>query len=109
MLCINLLEALLLTEAVETITALLLGYRGKKFFKVLILINIITNPALNIILNIMYNIGIYNYAVLTLLEVMVVFGEWRLFKFALGSSKKSFLSLSIIINLSSYIAGVLLF
>lgn len=109
MLIINLLEALILTEIVEAITAYLLGFRGERFFKVLILINIITNPLLNITLNVLNNIGIYNFVILIFLEVLVVLCEWRLFKFALGNSEKSFLILSIIINLSSYFAGLLLF
>jgi len=109
MIAFNLFEALIITEIVEVIAAFLLGYREKRFFKALILINIITNPVLNCILIILYNVGIHNFIITPILEAVVVICEWKLFKFVLGNSERSLLFLSLIINLSSYTAGLLLF
>lgn len=109
MIAINFIKALVLTEAVEAMAAFLMGYRDKKFYTVLIIINIITNPMLNCILMILFYFNIKSLIITLVLEVLVVIVEWRLFVYALNKHDKSYLLLSIIINLSSYIAGLFLF
>lgn len=101
----NFIKVLFLTEIIEACTAYLLGYRGKRFYIVLILINILTNPLLNFILIVLYYFHIESFIITPILEVFVVIGEWKLFEYALGKSKRSYLLLSIIINLSSYLIG----
>lgn len=109
MIVLYFLRALILTEVVEVIAAFLLGYRGKKFLITLLLINIITNPLINCIVMILYYYKLNNFIIVLALEVLVVIGEWRLFEYALGKGKRSYLFLSIIINLSSYLIGLFLF
>ena len=108
MMVLNLIEALVLTEVIEVIVAFLLGYRGKKFYTALLLINLITNPTLNCTVMILYYFHILYFFIVPTLEVLVVICEWRLFEYALGKGKKSYLVLSLIINLSSYLIGLLL-
>lgn len=103
----NFIRALILTEIIEAIAAFLLGYRGKRFYIVLMLINVLTNPLLNFILIVLYYFHIESLIITPVLEVFVVIGEWKLFEYALGKQEKSYLFLSIIINLSSYLIGLL--
>ena len=103
---LRLLEALVLTEIIEALAAFLSGYRDKKFFIVLILINIITNPLLNCILMILYYFHIESFIITPVLEAFVVIGEWKLYEYALGKCERSYLILSLIANLSSYLIGL---
>lgn len=103
---LRLLETLALTEIIEALAAFLSGYRDKKFFIVLILINIITNPLLNCILTILYYFHIETFIITPVLETFVVLGEWKLFEYALGKGERSYLLLSLIINLASYLIGL---
>lgn len=108
MIALNFITALVLTEVIEISVAFLLGYRGKKFYAVLILINIITNPLLNCILMILYYFNINSIIITPVLEVLVIIAEWRFFKYVLGRNEKSYLFLSVLINLSSYIIGLII-
>ncbi|HEY5561670.1 MAG TPA: hypothetical protein VIK72_07935 [Clostridiaceae bacterium] len=109
MIALYFIKALVSTEVIEIIVAFLLGYRGKKFYTILILINIITNPMLNCIVLVLYYFSIDEFFIVPVLELLVVIVEWRLFIYALKKNEKSYLLLCIIINLSSYLIGVLFF
>lgn len=106
MIFMNFISALVMTEIIETGTAYLLGYRGKRFYIVLILINILTNPLLNFILTVLYYFHIESFIITPVLEAFVVIGEWKLFEYALGKGERSYLLLSLIINLASYLIGL---
>jgi hypothetical protein len=109
MLLNNFLLPLLLTITTEGILAFALGYRGKVFFTVLVLVNIMTNPVLNysLVLLYMFNLQQFRPVVLLLLEVLVVFAEWKLFRFALLKDAKALLVLSAVINTGSFLIGLL--
>jgi hypothetical protein len=109
MLLNNFLLPLLLTITTEGILAFALGYRGRVFFTVLVLVNIMTNPVLNHFLALLYMLQLQQFrpVVLVLLEVLVVFVEWRLFRFALPKDAKALLVLSVGINLGSFLFGLL--
>lgn len=111
MLISNLLTALLLTIIIESLAAFLLGYRDKTLYITLALINIITNPLLNYILALVYYLGLYSlYGFAEIfLEAAVVIIEWRLLIYALGRESKSMFKLSLIMNISSYLTGLLIF
>jgi hypothetical protein len=107
MMALNFIIALILTEATEVTMAFIFGYRDKRVYIALLIINIITNPLLNCILMILYYFEIHSFIVVPVLESLVILWEWKLFKYTLENCKKPFLVLSIIINLSSYIAGLI--
>ncbi|HBM80820.1 MAG TPA: hypothetical protein DD426_08285 [Clostridiaceae bacterium] len=111
MLINNFLLALLLTIMIESIVAFFLGYRDKRLYITLILANIITNPALNYILALIYYMGMYRLykPAEIFLEIAAVIIEWRLFVYALDRNSKSMLKLSLAINVSSFLAGLLIF
>jgi hypothetical protein len=110
MIVISLISAFLITAIIEFIVAYLMGYRGKDFYIILALVNVITNPLLNYVLLILYffNLLYYDFAVIIILEILVVLSEWRILSWAMPKQDKSFLLLSIVINVSSYLVGVLL-
>jgi hypothetical protein len=104
-------EALILTIAVEILIALLLGLRRKTELTAVLLINLITNPALNFLLalNNQYRL-IHQTTILTLcLEVLVVFIEWKLLVYALRLNNKKAFVLSLSMNAASFLAGLIIF
>lgn len=108
MILVNFLLALLITEVVEATIAYLMGYRDKYFFAILILINILTNPLLNyilIVLNYFNILGSHGFIVI-ILEILVVLVEFRIFIYAMPINKKALFLLSLAINTSSYLTGL---
>lgn len=105
------IAALLLTIGAESLAAFLMGYRGRVFFAVLALVNLMTNPLLNYILLLVPMLGLerWYYPILALLELGVVLVEWRILRYALQREPKSLLLLSALVNAASFLAGVLIF
>ena len=108
MILVNFLLALLITEVVEVAVAYLMGYRGKYFFTILILINILTNPLLNYILTVLnyFNILGSHGFVIIILEILVILAEFRIFVYAIPVNKNVLFLLSLAINTSSYLTGL---
>jgi hypothetical protein len=102
---VNLLAPLGITIIVELFIAILLGYRCKYQLLVIVAINLITNPPLNLLLD-TYNI---DAVWLIALEILIVIVEWRALVWTLGNSNKRMLFLSTIMNLSSFAGGYLVF
>jgi hypothetical protein len=107
----EMLFALLITIAVECLTAFVLGYREKVQIYIVVLVNVITNPLLNYILMVMRfiwhaNVNIY---LIMLLEAAVIIIEWRIMAYALRVESKKLLILSAVMNGVSYGVGVLIF
>lgn len=102
--------AFLLTDLVESIAAYVIGYKGKLFYGVLFLTNLISNPALNYILGIIHIFKLYNlyHAAGIVLEFAVVIFEWRVLYSVFKTDSKRFLLLSTVMNCASYGAGMLL-
>lgn len=112
MILISLLTALILTILIEETGILLLGYRNKNTFLVVALVNVITNPTANYIVmtNNIFNIIKPNILLVIFLEVLIVYIEWKILEYVLpNQEKQSYLILSIIINLASFLTGIVLF
>lgn len=105
----NMLFALLLTIAIEGGAAFILGYRKKLQLLIIVLVNVITNPALNYILLLFRMIGydVSFYPVL-MLEIAVVFTEWRIMAYAFKTDSKKLFILAALMNGLSYGAGILI-
>lgn len=106
----SLLVSLLLTIFVEEIIGFLLGIRGKYNFLVLILVNIITNPVIVYIANLLILLGRNAILIwlIPLLEVIVVIIEGLLFKKYLDYKKMNVYLLSFIMNLLSFCIGIII-
>lgn len=105
-----LLAALGLTIAVEG-AAMLLFTRRWRFVYYSLLVNLLTNPLLNLVLLFVARSGslpLY-YVVLAALEVAVVFGEGALYAKLCGWAGKKALVVSLILNALSYGLGALVF
>ena len=106
----SLIISLTLTIILELSMALILGIRGKNDIIVVILVNVCTNPVLVFIANLLViygNIFLYNIIV-NIMEIMVVFIEYKILKDCLHDYKKSLLLLSAICNIFSYSMGFIL-
>ncbi|MBR4461463.1 MAG: hypothetical protein IKS51_02645 [Erysipelotrichaceae bacterium] len=102
------LKPLLLTILFEMIAAYILGLRTKKELLLTVLVNIITNPLLVYFsLILMYHLGIKTGTILTyvLLEPLVIYAEYLIYKNCL--SDRNCLFLSVILNLVSILGGLL--
>ena len=75
------------------------------------LINVITNPLLNyiIMVNGYFHLVSQTNAMMLCLEVGIVFVEWRLLVWVLRRGAIKMLVLSVVMNASSFLAGLLLF
>ena len=112
MIFISLLTALILTILIEETVVFLLGYRNKNTFLVVVLVNVITNPIANyiVMINNIFNIIEPNILLVIILEVLIVYIEWKILKYALpNQEKQSYLILSITMNLASFLTGIILF
>lgn len=109
--------ALGLTLIIElAVAAGVFGLRAKHEFAVIALASIATNPALNIILTLtMALIGRSSLAdppmpaILAALEILVVLVEWRLIAWALPDRRNRAFFISLTMNATSLVAGLLLF
>jgi hypothetical protein len=109
----GLVSALLLTIAVEAPVGWLLGLRTWRGQLVLLLANVITNPLLNLIINMLATFGAYTVKspfdpLLIALECAVVAVEALLLKVAAGKTAGRAIVISIAANASSWLAGALL-
>jgi hypothetical protein len=104
-------SALLLTILIEAAVAWLIGLRTWRGQLTLLLINVITNPTLNIIINLLAYFHIHAMKspfdpLLVALELAVTVSEAILLRLALDIPPKKAVVLSIAINTVSYLAGV---
>jgi hypothetical protein len=114
MLLSNYLATLALTVLVETIVALLFHHKERwttprrVVVRVVVLINLMTHPALTYLLwlNAWMEWMAYPLSV-AILEISVVVIEWRLLAFALGGAASTLFFLSLAMNLSSFIVGLI--
>ncbi len=100
----------LLTSFIEGIIIYLL-YRKKEFVYYSLLCNMLTNPAMNLLLFFAAKVfGLaYYYLILIVLEIIVVLAEAFIYKL-LGNLKTSkSLFLSALLNLSSFLIGWILY
>ena len=101
------LRSLLFTIIIELIMALILGIRYKKDLLNVILVNLITNPIVNITvitLNIYVGLTARNYS-LYILEVLVLLTEGLIYRKVLSYKKINWFLVSLILNISSFGIG----
>lgn len=105
---IVMLRCLLITLVVEGLIALIIGYRKRDLLNV-ILVNILTNPLVNsisIAINYYYGLKYRNIA-LIILEILAFLIEGFIYYKCLKKRKINGFVLSLILNLSSYLIGLL--
>ncbi len=98
--------ALLLTVLVEGFVVL--GYAGsKELAKKSISCNLITNPAINLLVAFLglFLSGVSLIMLTLLFECVVVFVEMRLYGIFMKTDYKKYLSLSVLANVSSFCVG----
>ena len=107
---LSLLISLFLTIMIELIASFIIGIRDKDDIKVVILVNICTNPIVVYIANCLMlftNDFIYNIGV-AILEILVVMVEFVLYKKYLKFDKVSPFAISLINNVISFSIGVII-
>lgn len=100
-------RSLICTIIIEVVVALIIGIRKKKDITNVILVNMITNPIVNIVpvtLNVYVSLYARNIS-LIILEVVTLFVEGIIYKFTLDYKKINWLLISLILNLSSFGIG----
>ncbi len=104
------IRCLILTIIFETSIALLIGLRKKDLLNV-VLVNIMTNPlvvSLPVYFNLSYGLKSRNI-VLLILEILTVMVEGLIYKKYLKYKKINGICLSLLLNLSSYLLGVIIY
>ncbi len=107
---LSLLISLFLTIIIELTVSFIIGIRNKDDIKVVILVNICTNPIVVYIANCLMlftNDFIYNIGV-AILEMLVVMVEFVLYKKYLKFDKVSPFAISLINNVISFSIGVII-
>ena len=107
---LSLLISLFLTIIIELTVSFIIGIRDKDDIKVVILVNICTNPIVVYIANCLMlftNDFIYNIGV-AILEMLVVMVEFVLYKKYLKFDKVSPFAISLINNVISFSIGVII-
>lgn len=97
------------TIVIETLLSFILGVRKKDLFTV-ILVNVVTNPlvvTIPLYFNIEYGI-ISRRIVLVILELLTVIVEGLIYKSMLDYKKVNPYILSVILNLTSYLSGIII-
>lgn len=106
-----------LTILIELVVAKLLGYQDALMNKLIIWLNILTNPTMNLILLIagmFFAFGSYagqlRWVLLLVLELIVIAVEYKVLSrvFEIKYTKRALLNLSIIMNVVSFSVGALL-
>ena len=100
---------LVVTITVEGVI-ILLKYGRREYAYYSLLCNILTNPMLNLLLYLLIGqLGSEIYLpVLVILEIIVVFVEAYIYKILCNFSKKEALKLSLVLNISSYLIGLII-
>lgn len=106
----SLIKSLTATLLIESTAAVLLGVRRKADIKVVICANVITNPVVVYIANIvlMFHLPALYYFAVAVLEVTAVTVEFILYKKFLRPDKVSPFILSLVSNVISFTLGIIL-
>ena len=110
MLVSSYLLALLTTILVEVSVAVLFGCKSKEVLSI-VLVNLITQPVLNYIVFLVdyFKLVYVDIQFVFFSEIIVILVEWRLLVFALERSPRRLFVLSLVMNLASFLVGLLLF
>ena len=105
----ELLKALLLTLLTEGVAVLLI-FKQKKYIYYSILCNILTNPAMNLLLivsMVVFGAGSY-YIMLIIAETVVIFVEAVVYNYICRFGFKRSFILSLFLNVLSFTVGILI-
>jgi hypothetical protein len=108
---VDFMIALSLAIFVESLVAIMFGFRKRNVFLAVAAINLITNPILNYSILIIQSLNLFrvDFFILLIFELVVVLVEWRMLIFSVLGSAKKLLMLSLVMNLCSFASGLLLF
>lgn len=100
--------ALILTIVIETTVAAIMGYRSRRMLTAVIIVSLMTHPALHYLLwlNTEYRI-VAQWPALFVLEGVVVIVEWLLLCFVERELRFRLLLLSFAMNLASFGIGLI--
>lgn len=103
-------KCLLCTILIEVVVAKILKVKEKQDFLNIILVNIITNPIVVTMPIFVYLLYGYKYEIITLymLEIFTVFIEGFIYKKVLNYKKINLYLLSFILNMFSYLLGLII-
>ena len=104
------IRSLVLTIIIEVVVGIIIGIKNKKDILNIVLVNMITNPIVNIVpimLNIYVSLKARNISIY-ILEVVILFTEGLIYKKVLSYKKLNYFLISFILNLSSYGIGLIL-
>lgn len=106
---ISLITSLLLTLIFESAAAFVIGFRTKKDFLLLFLVNLVTNPVVGITLDCIFYFRptLLRWYTILLLELAATAAEALLYRRRLDCKKLSPLLISILCNAVSYTGGLL--
>ena len=105
-----LLKYYIITVILEIFLAHFLKIRKKKDILNIILVNLITNPPFSLaifLINLFFGIKAY-YICLIILEITIVLVEGKIYKKVLSYQKMNTYVLSLLLNLFSYLGGILI-
>ena len=100
----------MLTVIIELVLAVIIGVRNKKDFIIIILVNIFTNPLVNVI-SFLFNVylgTLIRNIILLIMEISAVIVEGYIYKKNLYYKGLNPFVLSIILNITSYGFGVII-
>jgi len=103
------LWSLLLTFIIEGLAVLVI-YRRKEYVYYSVLCNLLTNPALNLLLAVSVRVlgGSAYYPALVVLEPAVVLVEAAVYDYICGFGMRKSVTLSVILNVLSFTAGAVI-
>ena len=103
------IRCLVITILIETTIAFIIKYRNRDLLNV-VLVNILTNPILNsvmVYINVYYGLKIRNIFVI-IFEILVVIIEGAIYQKYLENRKINGYLLSLLLNISSYVLGLVI-
>lgn len=98
----------LLNLFIELVVAGIIGYRQIKELLSVVAVNMLTHPVLTVLVMWLASIGLYNFWLLVVMEIVVVLIEWQVLQFALRKRDKALLLLAFVMNAVSFGIGLLL-
>lgn len=102
----SIILSLISTLFIEIIISIFCGINEKNNLLYIILINLLTNPITELI-NLLIINSIFHYPIILLIEILVIFIEFLLYKKFLKVKNINLLYLSIINNICSYVIGLI--
>lgn len=107
----NFLLPLILTILVEGLVGFLMGYKNKQLMQVIAAANAITNPFMNFIAVFILYLGLqeFFYWLILPLELLLIPIEWIILSYAIPDKRSEMLKLSAIMNISSFVIGLVIF